>query len=111
MTRYRLRIDHSMIDFDHGQISVSAQCRWPSVGRDGGGCGARRRGLPGWRRLAGGVRRRGRRVEPALGVDQEGTGRRHLLAGREPLEHREAVAERGPRTTLRPSKTPGSAST
>src|SRR4051812_33906477 len=58
--------------------------------RSRSGPGGRRSGLLG---LGSGAP--GRRVDPALGVDQEGAGGRDLLAGGEPLQDREEVAGAG----------------
>ena len=63
-----------------------------------------------WRRvssmrriIAAGIRACGRRVEAAFGIDQERALGRDLFAGGESLQHREAVADAGSRTTSRPS--------
>src|SRR5262245_56113862 len=45
------------------------------------------------RAITAGRRGCGRRAEPALGVDQEGALGGDLLAGRQPLQHGEAIAD------------------
>src|ERR1700756_3632741 len=62
-------------------------------GRRGGGPRRRFAGLGPI--LAVGMCRGRRRIEAALGVDQEGALRGDLLAGGEPFEDREAVADAG----------------
>src|SRR5690349_304057 len=91
ITMERLRTDHSMIDsimaLPLGSMSMDARGR----GDDGPGYGV----IDMSRLVTARMHRSGRRVEAALGVDQEGALRGDLLAGGEPFEDREAVADAG----------------
>src|SRR5262245_51746709 len=88
ITRNRLRIDHSMI----GSITVLPPSGSMPVGAFGWNVAGWGRGI-GNRGRAAGVSRSGAGIDPALGVDQERAVGCDLLAGRQALQHREAVAD------------------